>query len=79
KKQQAEEDEKRRQEEANKPATPPNVVGMTLDQAASALAGFNAEYVEEYSATVPKGIVISQEVIDGTVRLHLSLGPGPEG
>ncbi|MEQ3364162.1 PBP1A family penicillin-binding protein [Raoultibacter massiliensis] len=79
KKQQAEEDEKRRQEEANKPATPPNVVGMTLDQAASALAGFNAEYVEEYSATVPKGIVISQEVIDGTVRLHLSLGPSPEG
>ena len=76
-----EEDEKKQQEQ-NKPAdppAPPNVVGMTLDQAANALAGYSAEYVEEYSATVPQGIVISQEVVGGKVRLHVSLGPNPGG
>ena len=52
---------------------------MTLDQAANALAGYSAEYVEEYSATVPQGIVISQEVVGGKVRLHVSLGPNPGG
>ncbi|MEG0757302.1 MAG: transglycosylase domain-containing protein, partial [Raoultibacter sp.] len=40
------------------PSKAPNVVGMTLDQAIAALAGFSAEYVEENSATVPAGTVI---------------------
>ena len=82
KKEKQEADEKKQQEEANKPtepAAPPNVVGMTLDQAAGALAGFTAEYVEEYHATVPKGVVISQETVGGKVRLHVSLGPAPGG
>ncbi|WP_139650509.1 penicillin-binding protein [Raoultibacter phocaeensis] len=85
KKEKEEADKKKQEEEANKPvdppppASPPNVVGMTLDQASGALAGFSAEYVEEYHATVPKGIVISQEVVGGKVRLHVSLGPAPGG
>ena len=70
-------EKKEEEEEQDQPGSPPNVVGMTLDQAASALAGFSAEYVEEPHPTVPRGIVISQEVIGGKVRLHVSLGPGP--
>ena len=72
KKKKEEEEKKRLEEEASKP---PNVVGMTLDQAAAALANFPAEYVEEPSATVPRGVVISQEIVGGKVRLHVSSGP----
>ncbi|MCL2826999.1 MAG: PASTA domain-containing protein, partial [Eggerthellaceae bacterium] len=59
------------------PTKAPSVVGMTLSAAAAALQGYDAEYVEEYSDTVPAGTVISQEVVNGKLRLHVSKGPDP--
>ena len=53
----------------------PNTVGMTLDEASSALNGFNAWYQEISSDTVPAGTVISQEERDGMIVLTVSTGP----
>ena len=74
-----EEEAKKKEEEAKKfsPANAPNVVGMTLEQATKALAGFKAEYVQEYSSTIKTGLIIKQEVVNDVVRLHVSLGPKP--
>lgn len=55
----------------------PDVSGMTLDQAAEALDGYEAEYIEQYSDTVPAGSIISQSVVNGKVRLVVSKGPDP--
>ncbi|MCL2888947.1 MAG: transglycosylase domain-containing protein [Eggerthellaceae bacterium] len=59
------------------PNLAPNVVGMTVAAATIALAGYMVERVDDYSATVAVGIVISQEVVAGKVRLHVSKGPDP--
>lgn len=55
----------------------PSAVGRTLSEAASILEGYPAGYLEEYSDTVPAGIVISQSVRDGQVVIIVSLGPKP--
>lgn len=55
----------------------PSAVGKTFSQAIETLNGYEAEYVEEYSDTVPAGTVISQSVVNGKVRLSVSLGPKP--
>ena len=71
----AEEEAAEEEERYNDPSTAPNTVGMTLDQAAQALAGYEAGYVEVASDTVPAGTVISQEARDGMVVLTVSTGP----
>ena len=57
------------------PSTAPSTIGMTLDEAARALAGYEAGYLEEPSDTVAAGIVFAQEVRDGMVVLTVSTGP----
>ncbi len=65
--------------------TVPKVVGMTYDEAVNALkeSKLNAEKVEETSKTVQEGVVISQEVEQGstanagdTIKIHVSIGTG---
>ena len=56
--------------------TAPNVVGKTLEEAASLLKDFKAGYQNDFSSTVPKGSVIRQYAqSDGTVVLVVSKGP----
>ena len=52
----------------------PNVVGMDISQAKAVLSKYNLTIYYEYSATVPKNIVISQSVSDGRVVLRVSKG-----
>jgi serine/threonine-protein kinase len=67
--------------------TVPKVVGMTKDEAVSALQEANlvAEIVEETSKTVEEGYVISQETKENTqvnagetIKIHVSIGTGIE-
>lgn len=59
------------------PAEAPSVLGMTLDQAAEVLDGYEVLYVEVFSDTVPTGIIMQQEVADGQILLTVSKGPDP--
>lgn len=62
--------------QAPDPSTAPDCTGLTLEEAAKKLEGYEAGYVEQASDTVPKGTVIKQEVRDGKVVLIVSSGPG---
>ena len=53
----------------------PNVVGMTLAEAKIQLSSYNLTIYNDYSDTVPSGTVISQEVQNQRVVLHVSKGP----
>ena len=55
----------------------PDVIGMTLEEAAAALSKYDVVYHEEYSDTTPAGAIISQSVSDGAVILVVSKGPDP--
>ena len=52
----------------------PNVVGMDISQAKAVLSSYNLTIYYEYSSTVPKNIVISQNIADGRVILRVSKG-----
>ncbi len=67
--------------------TVPKVVGLTKEEAITALEGANliAEVVEEKSKTVQEGYVVSQETKENTeinagetVKIHVSIGTGIE-
>lgn len=67
-------------------STVPTLTGMTYTDAVAAAktAGFTVTKVEEYSATVASGIVISQDVTAGTksyktITLTVSKGTDPAG
>ncbi|NLD10665.1 MAG: PASTA domain-containing protein, partial [Clostridiales bacterium] len=67
-------------------STVPALTGMSYTEAVAAAktAGFTVTKVEEYSATVASGIVISQDVTAGTksyktITLTVSKGTDPAG
>ncbi|MCL1797856.1 MAG: transglycosylase domain-containing protein [Eggerthellaceae bacterium] len=59
------------------PSKAPKVVGMTLEEAMAALEGYKYVMLEDYSETVAAGKVISQEVIEDKVVIHVSMGKDP--
>ena len=59
------------------PAQAPSMVGKTRDEAAAALDGYEVEYYEEFSDTVPSGSVIRQEAVGGKLFVFISKGPDP--
>ncbi|BAK44081.1 transglycosylase domain-containing protein [Eggerthella sp. YY7918] len=62
-------------EETKDPATAPSVVGKTTEEIKEALSGYKVSIVEEYSSTVPAGVVISQSIQGDTVVVVVSKGP----
>lgn len=55
----------------------PGVVGLTLSEAMALLSKYNVSNQEAYSDTVASGIVLSQQLQNGTIVLTVSKGPDP--